>query len=112
MAGQIADGQESIGTWQFTPSGKKPMYKLPTREEPLDDNERLSQFASLVCVNLDEFTPKEQERILDLLDFYDRNNQKSSKTGISLKDYYGDRADSEKTQRQRLFQKIRNLKSH
>jgi hypothetical protein len=112
IAGQIADGQESIGSWHSTPSGRKPMYKLPTREEPLDDSERLSQFASLAGVNLDEFTAKEQERMLDLFSFFDRGNQKSSKTGISLRDYYGDRADSEKTQRQRLFQKIKRLRGH
>jgi hypothetical protein len=31
----------------------------------------------------------------------------ASKKGISLKAYYGDRADSEKAQRQKLFKKIR-----
>ena len=78
----------------------------------LDDKERLCQFAEMAGIDLNEFKPKEQERMLDLLNFFDRGNEKSSKVGTSLKEYYGGRADSEKTQRARLFQKIRESTRH
>ena len=77
----------------------------------LDDKERLYQFAALAGIDLNEFTPKEQERMLDLLHLLKRDNEKGSKAG-TFKEYYGGRADSEKTQRSRLFQKVRTSTSH
>ena len=106
---QIAVGQEFIGTWKSTPRGRKPIYKQATEEEPMEDGERLSQFASLAGINLDDFTPGEQKRMLELADAIDSGYEKSSKTGMSYKDYYGSRADSEKTQRQRLVKKSKRL---
>jgi len=107
--GNIAVGQEFIGTWKSTSSGRKPTYKQTVQEDPLDKGERLSKFASLAGINLDDFTPGDQARILELADAFASGFGKSSKIGMSYKDYYGDRADSEKTQRQRLFQKIKRL---
>jgi hypothetical protein len=107
MEGQIADGQESIDSWQFTSNGRVPIYKQATKEEPLEGSERLSQFARLAGISLDDFTPREQARLLELLDAFDSGYEKSSKTGRSFRDYYGYRADTEKTMRQRLFQKIK-----
>jgi hypothetical protein len=111
IAGQIADGQESIGTWHSTPSGRKPVYKLPTQEEPLDDSERLARFTSLVGISIDDLTPKDQHRLLELMNAIDMGHEFASKKGLSIADYYGTRADSEKTQRSRLFQKIERLAS-
>lgn len=109
----IAGGQESTGAWHYTPSGRKPLYKLPTQqEEPLDDSERLAIFISLAGINIDDLTPKERHRLLELLKAIDMGHNFASKKGLSIADYYGDRADSEKTQRSRLFQKIKRLASH
>ena len=74
----------------------------------LNDDDCLSQFASLAGIDLSDFAPKEQERILDLLYFHERIGDKSAKTGVSYADYYGERADSEKVQRVRLFHKIKD----
>lgn len=78
----------------------------------LDDSDRLLRFAELVGIDINEFTPREQERMLGLLDFFEKGNEKSSKMGISFKDYYGGKSDSEKTQRAKLFQEIRERTSH
>jgi hypothetical protein len=109
IEGQIADGQESIGTWQYTSNGRKQIYKQATEEEPMEDGERLSKIASSAGIDLDDLTPGEQKRILELADAIDSGYENSSKTGMSYKDYYGSRADSEKTMRQRLFKKITRL---
>ena len=109
----IAGGQESTGAWHYTPSGRKPLYKLPTQqEEPLDDSERLASFTSLAGINIDDLTPKERHRLLELLKAIDMGYNFASKKGLPIADYYGDRADSKKTQRSRLFQKIKRLASH
>ena len=78
----------------------------------LDDSERLLRLAELVGIDMNEFTPREQERMLGLLDFFETGNEKNSKIGLSFKDYYGDKSDSEKTQRAKLFQKIKERTSH
>ena len=109
IAEQITDGQESIGAWHSTPSGRKPVYKLPTQEEPLDDSERLEEFTSLVGIDINDLTPKEQDMILDLLSALDTGYEFSSKKGVPIKAYYGDRANSQKTQRSKLFKKIKRL---
>ena len=106
---QIADGQEFTGTWRSSESGRKPMFKQTNKEEPLEDGERLSQIASLAGIKLDDLTPGDQKRLLEHLDAIDNGYEKSSKTGMSFKDYFGDRADSEKTQWQRLEKKIKRL---
>ena len=73
------------------------------------DGERLQNFAELAGIDMVELTPRETERVLDLMDFFDWGGQNSSKTGVSFKEYYGGDSDSEKTQRNRLFKKIRRL---
>jgi len=67
IAEQVADGQESIGTWHSTSSSRKPVYKIPTQEEHLDDSERLARFALLAGINIYDLNPKEWDIILDLL---------------------------------------------
>lgn len=71
----------------------------------LDDNDHLFEFATQAGIDLNQITPKEQERILDLLDFFDTQDK-------TYKDRYGDKADSEKVQRSRLFRKVKRLTSH
>lgn len=78
----------------------------------LDDSERLLRFAELVGIDINEFTPKERERMMGLVDLFEKDYEKGSKIGLSFKDYYGDKSDSEKTQRAKLFQKIRKRTSH
>ena len=81
------------------------------RIEYLNDQDRLSQFWELAGVEMGSFTDGESRRILDLFtaldDIEGYGYSLASKKGISLKAYYGDRADSEKAQRQKLFKKIR-----
>lgn len=76
----------------------------------LNNRDRLSQFYELAGIDMELLTDRESSRILDLLnalDVYDF----ASKQGFSMAAYYGDKADSEKTQRQRLFKKIRQASS-
>ncbi|MFC2027131.1 hypothetical protein ACFLU3_00440 [Chloroflexota bacterium] len=73
------------------------------------DNERLLDFAVLAGFDLNEFTPKEIELMAETLDLLDTTVDPSSKKGISFKDYYGAKANSKKTQRHRLFEKVRTL---
>ncbi|MFC1907726.1 hypothetical protein ACFLW8_06545, partial [Chloroflexota bacterium] len=54
-------------------------------------------------------TAGESNRLLDILHALDIGYEFASKLGVSMQAYYGDRADSEKTQRQRLFKKIREI---
>jgi hypothetical protein len=56
---------------------------------------------------MNTLTDGESSRILDILHAQDAGYDFASKEGVSMQAYYGDRADSEKTQRQRLFKKIR-----
>jgi hypothetical protein len=51
-------------------------------------------------------TDGESNRIWDLFKALDMGYSFGSKQGVSVAAYYGERADSEKTQRQRLFKKI------
>jgi len=105
----IADGQVSIGVRRSTLGGMKPVYKIPIQEEPLEDSERLEKFVKLIGINLDDFNPKEQHRLIELMTALDMDYEFASKKGVSITDYYGGRADSEKTQRSRLFKKIKRL---
>jgi len=105
-AEQIADGQESIGASRWTSRGRKQVYK-PRMLAPLEDEEHLERFAHLAGINLNDLTAGEQRRLLDLMNACDMGYELASKRGLSLADYYGDRADSEKTQRYRLFEKIK-----
>ena len=75
--------------------------------EYLNDSDRLSQFCELVGIEMNALTDGESNRILDILHALDADYDFASKEGWSMQSYYGDRADSEKTQRQRLFKKIR-----
>jgi hypothetical protein len=109
IAEQIADGQVHDGAWRYTSEGRKPIYKLPAQTEPLDDRERLLRFAELAGININDFTPKQQQRLLEYMNADDMGYQPASKKGVSLSALYGNRADSEKTQRYRLFKKIRRL---
>lgn len=78
----------------------------------LNDSDRLSQFCELAGVDMDVLTDSESSRILDLLNALDIGYGFASKQGVSIAAYYGDKADSEKTQRQRLFQKMRIVSKH
>lgn len=73
----------------------------------LDDANRLSQFFEIAGVDMSMLTEGELARILDLLNALDIGFDFSSKKGRPIEAYYGDKADSEKTQRNRLFRKIR-----
>jgi hypothetical protein len=75
--------------------------------EYLNDSDRLSQFCELGGIEMNTLTDGESSRILDILHAQDAGYDFASKEGVSMQAYYGDRADSEKTQRQRLFKKIR-----
>lgn len=77
------------------------------RIEYLNDSDRLSQFFDLAGIDRDTLTDGESNRVLDMLGALDTGYDFASKKGVSMQAYYGDRADSEKTQRQRLFKKIR-----
>lgn len=77
--------------------------------EYLSDDDRLSQFCELNGIEMDKLTDGDVNRVKELLralDDYDF----ASKQGVSLSAYYGDKANSEKTQRQRLFKKLRNMR--
>ena len=76
------------------------------------DNERLHDFAVLAGIDLNEFTPKETDFLAENLDLLDTTVDLSSKKGISFKDHYGAKADSKKTQRNRLFKKVRRLSNN
>lgn len=75
----------------------------------LTDEERMEYFGRLAGININELTPKDQAYVLELLNIMDRGYEFSSKHGLSIKDFYGDKADTKKTTRSRLFKKIRNL---
>ena len=75
--------------------------------EYLNDSDRLSQFCELAGIEMNTLTDGESSRILDILHAQDAGYDFASKEGMSMQAYYGDRADSEKTQRQRLFKKIK-----
>lgn len=109
IAEQIADGQVHDGAWRYTSEGRKPIYKLHAQAESLDDRERLLGFAEHAGININDLTPKDQQRLTELMNADDMGYQLASKKGVSLATFYGNRADSEKTQRHRLFKKIRRL---
>jgi len=75
----------------------------------LSDSDRLSQFCELAGIEMDKLTDGDSSRILDILHALDMGYDFSSKQGVSMQAYYGDRADSEKTQRQRLHKKLRDM---
>ena len=75
----------------------------------MEDGERLLGLVTSQGVKIDDLTPGDQKRLIELLHAFDDGYEISSKTGMSLKDYYGNRADSEKTQRQRLRKKVKKL---
>ncbi|MGA7728060.1 MAG: hypothetical protein WCA62_04315, partial [Dehalococcoidales bacterium] len=81
--------------------------------EYLNDNDRLSQFCELAGIEMNVLTNGDVRRISELFiatdDFTGYGCDFASKQGISLNSYYGERANSEKTQRQRLFKKIRQV---
>jgi hypothetical protein len=80
------------------------------RIEYLSDDDRLSQFCEFKGIDMDKLTDCDVNRmtiLLRALDDYDF----ASKQGVSLSAYYGDKANSEKTQRQRLFKKIKKVSS-
>lgn len=77
----------------------------------LDDADRLSQFCDLAGEDMSDLTEADNRRILELLTLLDAGYDFASKQGVSMAAYYGERADSEKTQRQRLFKKIREARS-
>jgi hypothetical protein len=109
MAEQIADGEIHDGAWHYTSQGRKPIYRLPAHGEPSDEQDRLLRFAELAGININDLTAKEQQRLSELMTADDMGYQLASKKGVSLAAFYGNRADSEKTQRYRLFKKIKRL---
>ena len=92
------DGDEELETSEA---------KTSEPHEYLGDADRLSQFCELVGVDMNTLTDGESSRLLDILHALDTGYDFASKHGISMRAYYGNKADSEKTQRQRLFKKIR-----
>jgi len=82
------------------------------KDVALTDQERMEHFGRLgrlAGININELTPKDQAYVLELLHAVDMGYEFSSKQGLSIKDFYGDKADTKKTTRSRLFKKIRNL---
>ena len=77
---------------------------------PLSDEDRLSQFCELAGVEMGTLTGGDSSRILDILHALDEGYDFASKQGVSMKAYHGEQADSEKTQRQRLFKKLREAR--
>lgn len=77
---------------------------------PLSDGDRLSQFCELAGVDMDTLTGGDSNRILDILHALDEDYDFASKQGMAMRAYHGERADSEKTQRQRLFKKLREAR--
>lgn len=77
----------------------------------LDDYDRLSQFFDLAGIEMSSFTDSECHMIAELINVFDAGYSRASKQGISLKDYYGDKADSKKTQWYRLRNKIKAANS-
>jgi hypothetical protein len=77
----------------------------------ISDEKRLLSFCELAGTDRSTLSDSEAKRILDLLCALDEGFEFSSKQGVSIKAYYGDRADSEKTQRQRLFKKLRSARN-
>ena len=80
-------------------------------ELPLSDEDRLLQFCELAGIEIDILTAGDSSRMLDILRRLDGGNDFSSKKGISMQACYGARANSEKTQRQRLFKKLREARN-
>ncbi len=79
------------------------------RDLSLKDEDPLEAFAELAGIDLKKFTTGELLRLTDLCNAFDSGIVKSSKTGISFTAFYGEKSDSEKTQRSRLFKKVRKL---
>jgi len=79
---------------------------IEDRIEYLSDSDRLSQFCELAGIDMNTLTDSESSRVLDILNALDTGYDFASKQGVSMAAYYGDKANSEKTQRQRLFKKI------
>ena len=77
------------------------------RVEYTSDSDRLEQFYELVGIEMNALTDGDARRVLDILNALDMDYDFASKQGVSMAAYYGKRADSEKTQRQRLFKKIK-----
>ena len=77
--------------------------------EYLNDNDRLSFICELAGIEMDKLTDGDSSRILDILYVLDAGYDFASKQGVSMAAYYGDKANSEKTQRQRLFKKLRDM---
>jgi len=75
--------------------------------EYLSDSDRLSQFYEQAGVDMDTLTDSESSRLLDILHALDTGYDFASKQGVSMTAYDGDKANSKKTQRQRLFKKVR-----
>jgi hypothetical protein len=92
---------------------KKYKNRILTFDSTPDDSgnlpDRLTELAESVGLDMAELTPGEQSRLLGLFSALDGGISMSSKQGLSLESLYGERADSEKTQRSRLFKKIRGL---
>lgn len=77
---------------------------------PLSDEDRLSEFYELAGVEISTLTAGESSRMLDIFHALDLGYDFAAKQGMSMQAYYGTRADSEKTQRQRLFKKLREAR--
>jgi len=98
---QMAHGDEVLETIEAKTS--KPL-------EYLSDTERLSQFCELVGIEMNTLTDSDSSLVLDLLHALDMGYNFASKQGVSMQAYFGDKADSKKTQRQRLFKKLKDIR--
>jgi hypothetical protein len=77
----------------------------------ISDEKRLFSFCELSGIDANTLSDSDSKRILELLRAFDEGFDFASKKGVSMKAYYGNRADSEKTQRQRLFKKLRSARN-
>ncbi|MFC2018694.1 hypothetical protein ACFLU4_01890 [Chloroflexota bacterium] len=79
------------------------------KDDVLTDQERIEYFGRLAGISINELTPRDQTYLIELLHVVDMGYEFSSKQGLSIKDFYGDKADSKKTTRSRLFKKVKDL---
>lgn len=78
--------------------------------ENLSNAERLSRLCELVGIEMNTLTDSESRLLLEHLHALDAGYDFASKQGASMQAFFGDKADSKKTQRQQLFKKLRDMR--
>jgi hypothetical protein len=93
--------------WVSTKRTENPLH-IVDDEFQLSEDERLMSFTERAGIDLKDLTTSDCRRILYLLEGLESGYEFASKRGVPISALYGDRANSEKVKRQRLFKKIRD----